>query len=115
MLKVDPDQLLAALSARLLPPPDAAQRAGISIHVLTDILGRRARRDADGLVIVEDETARKLAKLLDEVKPILSVTFESQGPRRLPDNLHVDMVTTPEDRIRNFHRAREAAKKPNSE
>lgn len=98
---INPDELMAALSARLLPPPDAAERSGIPLALIYDILGRRSRRDERGLVSIEPDTARKLAKLLDEVKPVLRLVVEPQGPRRLRD-VPVDMTRSlfPEERTR---------------
>jgi hypothetical protein len=79
-MRIDPLQLNASLGVRLLSVDEASRRSGISRHVLLSILGRQARRDEDGLVDIEPETARRLANLLETVPPILSVTVPPQGP-----------------------------------
>ena len=109
-MKVNPEVLQAAFSVRLLSVKDVAERAGIPLPTLYQLLGGRARRDEDGLVSIGPETGRKIRELLDEVQPVIPLIRAPQGPRRLPSDLPVNMSTTAEDQLRNFHRIREAAK-----
>lgn len=112
-MQVNPEVLLAAFSVRLLSVKDVAERARIPITTLYQVLGDRGRRDEHGLVNIGPETGRKIRELLDEVPSMIPLKVEPQGPRRLPSDLPVNMVTTPEEQVRNFHRIREAVK-PNS-
>lgn len=111
-MRIDPIQLSNILSARLLTVDDAEAHTGVSRFTWLDILGRRDRRDEDGLVHIEPETAQAIKKLL-EISPLFTVTRPRQWPpvRR---KVSIDATFTPEEQIANFHRAREAAKKPKS-
>lgn len=107
-MQINPEVLQAALSARLLSVKDAAERADIPLATLYQILGWRGRRDENGLVNIGPETGRKIRQLLEEVEPVISLVRAPQGPRRLPKDIAVDMVTTPEERIAAHHRAQKA-------
>jgi hypothetical protein len=87
LILFDPENFKAALAIRLLDAVTFARLSGIAVGVLYDVLGRRSRRNADGLVLVNAMTARKIALTLASIKPLVIPEVVDQGPRRLPDEV----------------------------
>jgi acetaldehyde dehydrogenase (acetylating) len=83
----DPEIFRTGLAIRLLDVPMLSRLSGVSIDVLYDILSRRARRNADGLVPIEAITARKITLTMASIDPIVIPSISDQGPRRLPDEV----------------------------
>jgi hypothetical protein len=92
-MKVHAEMLRASLEARLLSVDETSTRTGIPKQTLYGLLGRASRRDAQGYVDIEPTTARGLARLLEEVQPVLTVNVAPQGPparRQVPvDQTHL--------------------------
>ena len=99
--------LRAVIRSKMMSIEEFARAANVNVNTLYAILTRNPMSETTW---VEMETARLILSAIDRIPTVFSVTYQRQGPRRLPADLKVDMTTTPEERIASFHRMREAAK-----
>lgn len=95
-----------AFLLRAWSPHVAAPLVGVSEETLKALLYRNNRRDAQGRVTVSLDVLFKLHLAYKTYPPIFKLIRPPQGPRRLPEDLPVDLTTTPEDQLRNFRRMR---------